>query len=149
MFFKRIQVAMPIGIVHRSTRQHQRPRWPLMLRSQCKKSRYQFFSIYQDNGETGVNTTVWDLKSPTRGSGYDTETYLSGCSYMAEVRMQKQNQYGCGFNNRYWVFYAATTDQEFTVTVTDLKTTQQVQYTNPLKNRADTVTDTSVFATCP
>ena len=56
---------------------------------------------------------------------------------------------GCGINNRYWVFFAATTDQEFTVTVTDTKTGQQVQYTNPLKTPADAVTDTDAFATCP
>ena len=56
---------------------------------------------------------------------------------------------GCGFNSHYWVFFAATTDQEFTVTVTDTKTGQQVQYTNPLKSPADAVTDTKAFATCP
>jgi hypothetical protein len=56
---------------------------------------------------------------------------------------------GCSINNRYWVFFAATTDQKFTVTVTDLQTSQQVEYTNPLKNPADAVTDTDAFATCP
>ena len=56
---------------------------------------------------------------------------------------------GCGYNNRYWVFFVATTDQEFTVTVTDTKTGQSVEYTNPLKNPADAVTDTDAFATCP
>ena len=56
---------------------------------------------------------------------------------------------GCHLNSRYWVFFAATTDQEFTVTVTDTMTSQQVQYTNPLKHAADAVTDTDAFATCP
>lgn len=56
---------------------------------------------------------------------------------------------GCGINNKYWVFFAATTDQKFTVTVVDLQTGQQVEYTNPLKNPADAITDTSAFASCP
>ena len=56
---------------------------------------------------------------------------------------------GCTVNNHYWVFFAATTDQEFTVTVTDISAGKVVQYTNPLKNPADAVTDTSAFATCP
>jgi hypothetical protein len=55
---------------------------------------------------------------------------------------------GCSVNNRYWVFFAATTDQQFTLTVTDTQTAQQVQYTNPLKQKANAVTDTSAFATC-
>ena len=56
---------------------------------------------------------------------------------------------GCGFNSKYWVFFAATTDQAFTIRVTDLSTSQSVEYTNPLKNPADAITDTSAFATCP
>jgi hypothetical protein len=56
---------------------------------------------------------------------------------------------GCSINNRYWVFFAATTDQKFTVRITDLKAYQIIVYTNPLKNPADAVTDTSAFATCP
>jgi hypothetical protein len=56
---------------------------------------------------------------------------------------------GCSFNSHYWVFFAATTDQEFTVTVTDTLTGYVNQYTNPMKHPADAVTDTSAFATCP
>ena len=56
---------------------------------------------------------------------------------------------GCSINNRNWVFFAATTDQEFTLTVTDTRTGSVVQYVNPLKQAADAVTDTAAFATCP
>ena len=56
---------------------------------------------------------------------------------------------GCAITNHYWVFFAATTDQEFTVTVTDLSAGKVVDYTNPLKNPADAVTDTTAFNTCP
>jgi hypothetical protein len=56
---------------------------------------------------------------------------------------------GCAVNNHYWVFFAATTDQGFTLEVTDMSTATTVQYTNPLKQQADAVTDTTAFATCP
>lgn len=56
---------------------------------------------------------------------------------------------GCGFNQHYWVFFAATTDVEFTVRVTDTQTGATKTYTNPFGQPADAVTDTSAFATCP
>ena len=56
---------------------------------------------------------------------------------------------GCGLNDRYWVFFAGTTDVEFTVNVTDARTGQQRSYINPLGQPANAVTDTQAFATCP
>lgn len=51
--------------------------------------------------------------------------------------------------NRYWVFYAATTNVEFTVTVTDTEAVRTRVYTNPLGTAAPPVQDTQAFATCP
>jgi hypothetical protein len=56
---------------------------------------------------------------------------------------------GCGLNNRYWVFMAATTDVEFTLRVTDSVTGAVQQYFNPLGRLAPPLADTSAFATCP
>lgn len=56
---------------------------------------------------------------------------------------------GCNFNGHYWVFFAATTDVEFEVTVTDTLHDLTRRYTNPLGNAADTVNDTFAFSTCP
>ena len=56
---------------------------------------------------------------------------------------------GCAFNNHYWVFFAAATNVEFEVTVTDTVTGTVRTYTNPLGQTAETITDTSAFATCP
>lgn len=53
-----------------------------------------------------------------------------------------------GFNS-YWVFYAATTNVEFTVTVTDTQHQQDVTYSNPANHVALPVLDTAAFATCP
>jgi plastocyanin len=51
--------------------------------------------------------------------------------------------------DRYWVFYAATTNVAFTVTVTDTEAGQTRQYTNLLGIPAPPVQDTQAFATCP
>jgi hypothetical protein len=53
-----------------------------------------------------------------------------------------------GFNN-FWVFAAATTDVEFTLTVTDTQTNQTRSYFNPLGIPAQAITDTQAVATCP
>jgi plastocyanin len=53
--------------------------------------------------------------------------------------------------NRWWVFYAATTNVEFTVTVVDTQPTppRLKRYTNPQGQAAPPVQDTEAFATCP
>ena len=56
---------------------------------------------------------------------------------------------GCGINDRYWVFAAATTDVGYTLTVTDTERDQVQTYVNPLGVAADAITDTNAFATCP
>ena len=56
---------------------------------------------------------------------------------------------GCSITNHFWVFYAATTNVGFEVTVTDTQENVTMQYTNPLGQAADAVTDTAAFATCP
>lgn len=56
---------------------------------------------------------------------------------------------GCSINDHYWVFFAATTDVGFTVTVVDTERQVTKTYTNPIKHPADAVTETSAFATCP
>ena len=55
----------------------------------------------------------------------------------------------CQVNNRYWVFFAATTNVELHLTVTDTQTGQVRTYFNPLDKAALPVQDTSAFATCP
>ncbi len=55
----------------------------------------------------------------------------------------------CPLNSRYWVFYAATTNVEFTITVTDTQTSTVKTYSNPLGLAAPPIQDTDAFATCP
>lgn len=56
---------------------------------------------------------------------------------------------GCAINDHFWVFFSATTNVGFTVTVTDMLTGEIQAYTNPVGNIADPVADVSAFATCP
>lgn len=54
----------------------------------------------------------------------------------------------CGVNDRFWVFSAATTTIEYTLTVTDTMTGAVRTYTNPLGTAAPALGDTEAFATC-
>ncbi len=56
---------------------------------------------------------------------------------------------GCGINNHFWVFSAATTNVEYTLRVTDTETGAVKEYFNPLGTAAAAITDTGAFATCP
>jgi hypothetical protein len=49
---------------------------------------------------------------------------------------------------RFWVFFAATTNVDFTVRVTDTRSGVSVDYHNLLGQAAAPVLDTGTFATC-
>ena len=53
---------------------------------------------------------------------------------------------GCGINGSYWVFAAATTTVEYTLTVTDTATGRSRSYFNSVGTAAEPVTDTKAFA---
>lgn len=56
---------------------------------------------------------------------------------------------GCDLNDHYWVFSAAATTVEYTITVTDTQTGEEWTYQNPLGVQSAAVTDTSAFACSP
>jgi len=57
---------------------------------------------------------------------------------------------GCSLNNRFWVFYAATTNVQFTIRVYDTVTATTKIYSNELGSTANIAkTDNEAFATCP
>ncbi len=55
---------------------------------------------------------------------------------------------GCPVNEHWWVFYAATTNVRFDLTVTDTVAGITEVYSNPDVHPATTITDTHAFATC-
>lgn len=56
---------------------------------------------------------------------------------------------GCGQNGKFWVFASASTDVEYTLTITDTETGLQKTYQNPLGQIARTVADTDAFSCTP
>jgi hypothetical protein len=56
---------------------------------------------------------------------------------------------GCGVNDHYWVFLAATTDVGYELTVTDTLSGETVSYENTLGTFAEPQLDTAAFETCP
>jgi len=56
---------------------------------------------------------------------------------------------GCPVSNTYWVFSAAATDVEYTITVTDTLAGKTKTYPHAGGSAAPAVTDTNAFATCP
>ncbi len=90
--------------------------------------------------------------NPQNGQSVDVGRQDSGLFYFFDennIEMLLKVLNGCGINQRYWVFYAATTDVEFELTVTDTLTATQATYSNELGNPAPPVLDTNAFATCP
>lgn len=55
---------------------------------------------------------------------------------------------GGGRNNHFWVFAAAATNLQYTLTVTDTQTGVVKTYFNPLGAASSAITDTLAFATC-
>jgi hypothetical protein len=93
-------------------------------------------------------------RTATVGSGEGHAVRLSGQSGLfwffdaenAEMLVKVIN--GCGVPglNAYWVFFAATTNVDFTMTVTDTHTGVSRQYRNPYGNAADPIQDVRTFA---
>jgi hypothetical protein len=64
-----------------------------------------------------------------------------------EVMVKALN--GCGLNDRFWIFSAATTNVFYRMEVLDVAGARQKIYFNYPGPPAPAVTDTSAFATCP
>jgi plastocyanin len=93
------------------------------------------------DGSTGTGKAVPIPTAPDSGLFYFFNT--------SNIEMLLKVLNACGFNQRYWVFFAATTNVEFAVVVTDTQTGQTRSYFNPLNRPAPPVQDTNAFATCP
>ena len=112
--------------------------------AEVQNGRFQIYVSWRDfSSTTGFGTAV------PMGS---TDSALFWFFQPANWEMLVKVIDGCGLNNRFWVFAAATTNVEFTLTVVDTKPNPDVIYQvfNPLGSTAHvSITDTSAFATCP
>ncbi|REJ85874.1 MAG: hypothetical protein DWQ30_01585 [Acidobacteria bacterium] len=105
-----------------------------------------------DRFEVEVDWTDFELDSGPGNAIGLSGSETSGLFWFFDVQnieMLVKVLDGCGLNNRFWVFFAATTNVEYTLRVTDSETGESETYFNPLGQAAPAVTDTSAFATCP
>jgi hypothetical protein len=108
-----------------------------------------------DNGRFKVEVT-WSSQSSGGGSANAVPLAgapQSGLFYFIDpsnIEMLVKVLNACipALGNHYWVFYAATTNVQFSLTVTDTQTGQSKNYTNALNHAASPVQDTNAF-TCP
>ncbi|HTQ79133.1 MAG TPA: hypothetical protein VMM92_03995, partial [Thermoanaerobaculia bacterium] len=66
-----------------------------------------------------------------------------GDSQNPEVLLKVLN--GCSINSEYWIFFAATTNVEYTIVVTDTVTGRQRSFSNQQGKPAQPVQETSAF----
>ncbi len=104
--------------------------------------RFQVKVAYAAATGSGSGTTVPLASIPDSGLFYFFD------AGNIEMLIKVLNACSAPFNH-YWVFFAATTNVQFTVTVIDTATGAVQTYFNPLNQPAAAVQDTSAFATCP
>lgn len=105
--------------------------------------RFQVRTHWRSSTQSGDATAVALDFAPDSGLFY----FFSSTNI--EMLVKVLNACIPALGNKYWVFYAATTNVELTVTVTDTQTGKTRVYFNPLNTAALPVQDTNAFSTCP
>ena len=104
------------------------------------------------NNDRFAVSVAWKTPS-SQGTGtgieYTSESALFWFFGSSNIEMILKVLNACGLNNRYWVFAAATTDVEYTITVTDTQRGNVKTYFHAQGTAAPAITDTGAFATCP
>lgn len=105
------------------------------------------------NNDRFAVSVTW--KTPNQqGTGtaieYTSESALFWFFGSSNIEMILKVLNACGLNNSYWVFAAATTDVEYTITVTDTQRGTVKTYFHAQGTAAPAITDTSAFpGSCP
>lgn len=106
-------------------------------------------------GRFGVKVD-WKTSDNKTGSGtaikYTDATGLFWFFGSDNIEMMVKILNACPIGSTYWVFSAATTDVQYTLTITDSKSGQVKTYTHALGTPAPAITDTNPFdknAVCP
>ncbi|HXT19599.1 MAG TPA: LamG domain-containing protein [Thermoanaerobaculia bacterium] len=110
----------------------------------CLQNRFVISSQWRTNPTPGTPT---DGTGPAVIAGPNSGIFYFFSSDNWEIMVKALN--GCGLNNRYWIFSAATTNVFYRMTVFDSLHPEQKIYFNYAGPPAPAVTDTDAFATCP
>jgi hypothetical protein len=102
--------------------------------------RFQVQATSVDSTGTSTEGTAKPLGDPTSGLFFFSQSNT-------DILLKVLN--ACSLNDRYWVFSAATTSVEFTLTVTDTQRNAVKTYSNPQGKPFAPIQDTQAFATCP
>lgn len=109
--------------------------------SLCLNGRFSVRVSWRDStGTTGVGTVV-------PGASADSGIFWFFSPNAWEVLAKSVN--GCGFNNRYWAFGAATTDVFYRLEFLDVRAGANKIYFNYPGVPSPAITDAAAFATCP
>jgi len=107
----------------------------------CLGGRFKVTVAWVTSTAKGVGTTVPLPSNPDSGLFY----FFAPNSIEMLIKVLN----ACSLTNSYWIFFAATTNVQFTVTVADVTTGKMKVYFNPLNQAAVPVQDTTGLATCP
>jgi plastocyanin len=107
----------------------------------CLGGRFKVTVAWVSNSAKGAGITV-----PLPGNP-DSGLFYFFASNNIEMLIKVLN--GCSLTHSYWIFFAATTNVQFTVTVVDMTAGKTKFYLNPLNQAAVPVQDTIGLATCP
>ena len=105
-----------------------------------------------NGGRFHVSVTWRDFFGNTGSGQAVTETSDSGLFWFFSennLEMLVKVLDGCGVNDRYWVFAAATTSVEYDLTVKDATTGEQKSWHNALGVASPAITDVNALAACP
>jgi hypothetical protein len=112
--------------------------------SLCLQDRFVLTGKWRTNPAPGSPT---DGNASVAIAGDNSGLFWFFSSDNWEVMLKALN--GCGLNNRYWIFSAATTNVYYRIEVFDTVGLEQKIYFNYPGPPAPAVTDTNAFATCP
>ncbi len=110
----------------------------------CLDSRFRASVAWRaQDGSTGQGSAVPIASAPQSGLFY----FFSATNI--EMLLKVLNACTPALGNKFWTFYAATTNVQFTLTVVDTQTGKTRVYFTPLGQAAPPVQDVSAFSTCP
>jgi hypothetical protein len=111
----------------------------------CLADRFVVTAFWRTNPSPGTPTDGQAQTVAVENQGSGIFWFFGADNW--EVMVKALN--GCGLNNRFWIFSAATTNVFYRLEVNDVRAGAQKIYFNYPGPPAPAVTDTSAFATCP